>query len=87
MFKERKSQQDSIIMMSMEEMVPKDHLLRKIEKSMDFSFINEKRKHLYSQDSGRICVEPVVLFKIVLLQYLYGIKSMRATMSRSVRLD
>ena len=82
MFKERKNQQDSMILMSMEEMVPKDHLLRKIDKSMDFSFINEKTKHLYSQDSGRNCVEPVVLFKIVLLQYLYGIKSMRATIKQ-----
>ncbi len=82
MFKERKSQQDMMILMSMEEMVPKDHLLRKIDKSMDFSFINEKTKHLYSQDSGRNCVEPVVLFKIVLLQYLYGIKSIRSTIKQ-----
>ena len=82
MFKERKNQQDAMILMSMEEMVPKDHLLRKIEKTMDFSFINKKTKHLYSLDSGRNCVEPVILFKIVLLQYLYGIKSMRATIKQ-----
>ena len=82
MYKERKFSQENIIMMSMEEMVPKDHLLRKIDKSMDFSFINEKTKHLYSSNSGRNCIEPVVLFKIVFLQYLYGIKSMRATVKQ-----
>lgn len=82
MYKERKFSQENMIMMSMEEMVPKDHLLRKIDKSMDFTFINEKTKHLYSSNSGRNCIEPVVLFKIVFLQYLYGIKSMRATVKQ-----
>jgi len=82
MFKERKFQQDNLVLMSMEEMVPKDHLLRKISRSMDFGFINESTKHLYSQETGRNCVEPVVLFKIVLLQTLYGIKSMRATIKQ-----
>lgn len=82
MYKERKFSQENIIMMSMEEMVPKDHLLRKIDKSIDFSFINEKTKNLYSSNSGRNCIEPVVLFKIVFLQYLYGIKSMRATVKQ-----
>jgi transposase len=82
MFKERKNQQEELILMTMEQMVPKDHLLRKIDASMDLSFINEKTKSLYSQDKGRNCIEPVVLFKIVLLQYLYGIKSMRSTIKQ-----
>ena len=37
MYKERKFSQENIIMMSMEEMVPKDHLLRKIDKSRCYS--------------------------------------------------
>ncbi len=82
MYKERKNQQDELILMTMEQMVPEGHLLRKIDASIDLSFINEKTRSLYSQDKGRYCVEPVVLFKIVLLQYLYGIKSMRATIKQ-----
>jgi transposase len=82
MYKERKNQQDELILMTMEQMVPEDHLLRKIESSVDLTFINEKTRSLYSQDKGRNCIEPVVLFKIVLLQYLYGIKSMRATIKQ-----
>ncbi|MDP3305027.1 MAG: IS1182 family transposase [Erysipelotrichaceae bacterium] len=82
MYKERKNQQDELILMTMEQMVPEDHLLRKIEASVDLTFINEKTRSLYSQDKGRNCIEPVVLFKIVLLQYLYGIKSMRATIKQ-----
>ena len=53
MFKERKIQQDELILMTMEQMVPKDHLLRKIDTSIDLSFINEKTRSLYSQDKGR----------------------------------
>ncbi|HAM64084.1 MAG TPA: IS5/IS1182 family transposase, partial [Erysipelotrichaceae bacterium] len=64
MFKERKIQQDELILMTMEQMVPKDHLLRKIDTSIDLSFINEKTRPLYSQDKGRNCIEPVILFKI-----------------------
>lgn len=71
-----------MILMTMEQMVPEDHLLRKIETSVDLSFINEKTRSLYSQDKGRNCIEPVVLFKIVMLQCLYGIKSMRATIKQ-----
>lgn len=82
MYKERKNQQDEMILMTMEQMVPEDHLLRKIETSVDLSFINEKTRSLYSQDKGRNCIEPVVLFKIVMLQCLYGIKSMRATIKQ-----
>ena len=82
MYKERNNQQDELVFMTMEQMVPKDHLLRKIDASIDLSFINEKTRSLYSQDKGRNCIEPVILFKIVFLQYLYGIKSMRATIKQ-----
>ena len=48
-----------------EELVPKDHLLRKIDKVIDFEFIREKVKDLYCADNGRPAVDPVVLFKML----------------------
>ena len=63
----------------MEDLVPKDHLLRKIEKAIDFSFIYDLVKDRYSEDTGRPSIDPVVLFKIVFIQYLFGIRSMRQT--------
>ena len=36
---------------------------------------------LYSEDQGRPSVDPVVLFKIVLIQHLYGIPSLRRTLA------
>jgi transposase len=60
-----------------EELVPKDHLLRKIDKVIDFEFIREKVKDLYCADNGRPAVDPVVLFKMLFVGYLYGVRSER----------
>ena len=64
-----------------EMLVPKDHLLRKIDAAIDFSHIYSLVRALYCPDNGRPGVDPVVLFKIVLLQHLYGIRSMRQTIA------
>lgn len=74
-----KNIQSEIVCMPMEEMVPLDSLYRKIDKYIDFTFIYEKVKHLYSEDNGRPSIDPVVLFKIVFIQAIDGIKSMRKT--------
>ena len=62
-----------------EDLVPKDHILRKIDKAIDFNFIYDLVKDKYSEDTGRPSIDPVVLFKIVFIQYLFGIRSMRQT--------
>ena len=64
---------------SLDELVPSDHLVRKIEKAIDFTFIYDLVKDKYSEDNGRPSIDPVVLIKIVFIQYLFGIKSMRQT--------
>lgn len=66
---------------SLDELVPKDHLVRKIEAAIDFSFIYDLVEDKYSADHGRPSIDPVVLFKIVLIQYLFGIRSMRQTIT------
>lgn len=62
-----------------ETMVPKGHLLRKIQSAVDFSRIYDFVEDLYCPDNGRPSVDPVVLFKMVLLQHLYGLPSLRRT--------
>jgi len=63
----------------MDDLVPQDHLLRTIDKAIDWSFIYDLVEDKYSSDNGRPSIDPVVLIKIPLIQYLYGIKSMRQT--------
>ena len=74
-----KNIQSEILMTTMEEIVPQDSLFRKIDKYIDFTFIYDKVKDLYCENNGRPSIDPVVLFKIVFIQALDGIKSMRKT--------
>ena len=79
---ERKNRdhQKQLKILSLEDLVPQDHILRVIDQSMDFSFIYDLVKDLYSQeDWGKPGIDPVSLFKIVFLQHLFGIRSMRQT--------
>lgn len=66
--------------LSMEDLVPKDHLLRQIDGAVDFIHIYDFVEELYCKDNGRPSVDPVVLFKIVMIQHLFGISSLRRTM-------
>ena len=70
---------EQIQMFSMDDMVPQDHLLRIIDKAIDWSFIYDLVAPKYSADNGRPSLDPVMLIKLAFIQYLYGIKSMRQT--------
>lgn len=60
-------------------LVPTNHLLRKIDRVVDFTQVYGMVEHLYRNDFGRPAVDPIVLVKMVLIQHLYGIKSLRQT--------
>jgi transposase len=68
---------DQFELTSIELMVPANHLLRLINEHVDFSFIYEKARPYYSETKGRPALDPVVLFKMMLIGYLYGIRSER----------
>ena len=76
---EPKKKREQFSVVCIEDLVPQNHLLRKIERVIDWSFIYDLVKEKYSPDFGRPSVDPVILIKIVLIQYLYGIRSMRQT--------
>ena len=62
-----------------ESLVPANHLLRKIDAAVDFNEIYDMVEPLYCTDNGRPSVDPVVLFKMVIIQHLYGLTSLRRT--------
>ncbi|WP_110927851.1 IS1182 family transposase [Bacillus massiliglaciei] len=72
------SERDQIEMITIEQLVPQDHLVRKLESAIDFSFIYPLVESLYST-LGRPSVDPVVLIKMTFIQYVFGIRSMRQT--------
>lgn len=77
MLREHDNRQIGMEFVCIEELVPKDHLLRKIQRVIDFEFIRNKVKDLYCADNGRPAVDPVVLFKMLFLGYLFGVRSER----------
>ena len=70
-------------MISLDQLVPQDHLLRKIDRYVDFDFIYDLVEEKYSAKTGRPGIDPVVLIKIPVIQYMYGIKSMGRPLKKS----
>lgn len=68
--------QHQFMFFNLENFIPENHLLRVIQQQVDFSFIYDKVKNLYSP-IGRKSIDPVLLMKMLLLGYLYGIPSER----------
>ena len=56
-------EQTALEMVTLEELVPADHLLRKIEAVIDFSFIHDRVAGLYCADNGRPVAENPHLFQ------------------------
>ena len=65
--------------LSLDRLVPQNHLLRLIAEVIDFSFVYPLARPYYSH-TGQPSVDPVVLFKTLLIGYLYGITSERRLM-------
>ena len=72
MLKKEAEQRQAIEMLCTDMLVPQDHLLRKIDAAVDFRHIYELVEDLYCEDNGRPSCDPVVLFKLVLIQHLFG---------------
>jgi len=77
MIKRKQQRQLKMELVCLDELVPDEHILKKVDKTVDFEFIREKTAHLYCQDNGRPAVDPVVLFKMIFIGYLFGIRSER----------
>ena len=79
MTRDADKKRSQMLMFRMDDMVPQDHLLRKIDRAIDWNFIYALVEDKYCADNGRPSLDPVLLIKIVFIQYLYGIRSMRQT--------
>lgn len=53
--------------------IPENHILKKISKVIDFSFINTLLENTYCKNFGRPAKEPEMMCKLLFLQYLYNI--------------
>jgi transposase len=72
---------------NLEQRVPKDHLLRKIQEKIDFDFIYAEVKDTYG-DNGNVSIPPPVILRMMLLLILFNVRSERELMETiPMRLD
>ena len=64
---------------SLEELVPEEHFYRRLEATLDLSFVRELVAPLYAK-SGRPSVDPVVFFKLQLVMFFEYLRSERQLM-------
>lgn len=70
---------DQIEMHIMENLVPKDHLVRLLDEYLDLDYVYDELEKDYCLDNGRPGVDPVVLMKIAIIKKMFGISSLRKT--------
>lgn len=78
MARNRQIKNDSFILGTLNDLVPQDHLVRQLEEYIDWDFLYEICDPLYSNE-GTNRVDPVVLFKMMFINIIFGIHSMRRT--------
>src|SRR3712207_1422750 len=62
--------------LSLEDLVPPDHLYRHLERSLDLAFVRDLVRGAYA-DPGRPSIDPVVFFKLQLVLFFEGLRSER----------
>lgn len=67
---------------SLDDAVPKEHVLRRLASVLDLGFVKQRTRDLYYH-AGHQSVDPVVVVKVLLLDFLHNIGSIRETMRQA----
>lgn len=65
----------------LEDRVPSGHLLRRVDAILDLSFVRTRMAPHYAR-GGRPSIDPGLMVRMLLVGYLYGIRSERRTRPR-----
>ena len=76
MLRETKVKQDSFHSVLYEK-IPESHILKQIDMTVDFSFINELLERSYCKNFGRPAKEPEMMMKLLFLQYIYNLSDVK----------
>jgi len=69
----------------LDDFVPQDHLLRQIDRFLDFDELRAHLKSFYSH-TGRPSIDPELMIRMLVIGYCYGIRSERR-LCEEVQLD
>src|SRR5215213_2245235 len=70
---------DPLPSVTLEELVPPDHVYRHLERTLDLSFVRDLVRDAYA-DIGRPSIDPVIFFKLQLILFFEGLRSERQLM-------
>ena len=70
---------DDLNVCSVDQLVPEGHLVRKLDKALDFESFRSLLSPYYDESKGRPSIDPLVILKICFIQEIFGIPSMRQT--------
>lgn len=59
-------------------LLPREHILLDIKDKIDFSFVEDETKDLYSTEAGRPSYPPEVMFKMLFLEFYYNLSDVEA---------
>lgn len=65
---------------SLEQLVPEDHPVRRLDRVLDLGFVHETVRDKYCQNNGRPSIDPEVVIRLFLIQALNGLSSVRHLM-------
>src|SRR5262249_56784753 len=68
-----------VVAMSLEELVPRDHFYRHLDRVLDLSFVRDLVKDRYAV-AGRPSIDPAIFFRLQLVMFFEGIRSERLLM-------
>jgi transposase len=69
----RVPQEELFPFVAMEQLIPQNHILRYVNRYVDFSFIDELVDHTYSETTGRYATDPELMIRILTIGYLYNL--------------
>ena len=77
MMGKRNAQSSAFQMVTLEELVPQNHFLRKLNRVLDLRFVYEMMKQLYPSELGRPSIDGLLALRMILVGYLYHLSEVR----------
>ncbi len=68
-----RSQDELFVSGSLKDIIPKDHVLRKVDRVLDLRWLNEEIRDCYTRGFGRPCLAPEIALRLMLAGFLLGI--------------
>lgn len=66
-------QEDLFVAGPLSSLIPDDHILKRVDKHLDLSWLREEVKGLYCGDNGRPGIDPEAAVRLMLASYFHGI--------------